>query len=189
LVWVTNINNTFEIQTFHVSQLVYPALSLLGIILVFYYYSWFVSVVYTPPNLRESLVPILLAATEVAPMYFFGRPEYWWLFSGIFYLFGAIAFGSTILNIRENRYSNDFCSAVPVMRIELWSNILLCLALAILSYWSWQTYPQGHDFTCGLSLQEIRFLVILSLLIAIMASKSQFWFLRRIYLIGGLKEK
>jgi hypothetical protein len=189
-IWVANVSSSLDIQNIQLYRLIYPFLSFLGVIFVFYYYSWFVSVVYTPPNLRESSIPLILAAAEVAPMYFFNQPSYWWLLSGVFCFVCAIAFGNTLIVIRENIYEDDFRPAVRVMRIELWSNIILCMLLGSLAYFAWENYPQDYKFFSeGMAEHEIGFLIAFCLIVLLMVSKSQFWFLRRVYVIGGLKDK
>ena len=188
-IWITNINDAFDLQTFHSYQVIYPFLSFFGIIFIFYYYSWFVSIVYTLPNLRESVVPLVLAAAEVAPMYFFDQPQYWWLFTGIFFAAGSIAFLNTLLALRNDNYATDFRQAVSLARIETYSNIILSIIMSLLCFWAWNTYPENQESIGSLPAHDMVFLVFLVPLMLFMTAKSQFWFLNKIYLISGLRRE
>ncbi len=188
-IWITNVSDSFDIDSVEIFQLFYPVISLLSIVFIFYYYSWFVSIVYTPPDFRESAIPIILAVSQIAPMYYFSEPNYWWLFSGIFYFFSSVAFGNTLLTIKDNIYAPDFQPLVPMLKKESLINLILCLSMAILSCCSWITYPDEYDYSYELPLHDWIFLALLLVLISIMALKTQFWFLRKMYLLSGLQIK
>ena len=121
------------------------------------------------------------------PMFHFSHPEFWWLFSGIFYAIGIIAFANTIITVNENLYHENFNSAIPIIRIELILNIILCAYLSLLAICAWIIYPTKDGGVSNLAPHEPLFFCSLGFLVTIMVGKSQFWFLQKIYHIGGLK--
>lgn len=184
-IWYSNISDLLIISGFRIHLFIYPAFSLMAIILIVFYYSWFVSVIYTPPDILEALVPILLAVFEIVPMYFFEQPNKWWYFSGMFYLMGVISFSNTIRNIERNEYDPGQIDIKHEMKSELTWNMKFLLVMAGLAFWCSTSFPSTIEYNHNISNKDIIFLVIQGVLVFAMAYKST-KFLSKIYCYAKL---
>lgn len=185
-IWYTNVSEIFVIPDFGIHLLVYPAFSLLSIVLVVFYYSWFVSIIYTPPDFPEAIIPILLATFEIAPMYFFNYPNIWWYCVGLFYLTGIIGFLNTIRNIRRNEYCEGTENIKSAILLELKINIGILLLMTFLAFWSNATYPISYNFKNSFPSHDKIFLFVHSVLIVIMIYKTH-KFLNIVFSYSGLR--
>ena len=171
------------------SYLIYPGFSMLGIMIVFFSYNWFVSIVFSPPNLRETVIPFLLGISEVLPMYFFNEPEKWWLFFAIFCTVGGIAYLNTLRSLWRHIYTDRFADAFDIIRTELYWNAIYCFLAAFICLLAHKNYIGQKDMKVGISLQDIEYSIYLTIIMAFLLIKSQFWFLPKLYDLAGLQMK
>jgi hypothetical protein len=175
------LNNTFSILREKPDSksiiLLYSFISLVSIVLVFSYYSWFISVVYTLPNFREAAIPFSLATTQILPMFFLSQPRLWWLLFGIFTFVGAAAFCNTLISLHQGSFTEDFQAGYRKTRWEVGSNVFLAFIISVISGAAWFFYPVSPDSSKGLGIKDLIPLVITFLVFIIMIAKSQFHYL------------
>lgn len=121
--------------------LFYPFFSFASIIIVFYMYSYFVSITYRPPNFREAVVPFALGLTEILPTQFFRQPRLWWFFFGIFCIFGALGFLNTSFGMHKDDFKEKYLSAYTKTRVEMKKDVYLAVAIAVISFLTAYQYP------------------------------------------------
>lgn len=166
--------------------LIYPALGFSTLILTFYCYSYFVSVIYVLPNLRESVIPFCLAAAQVAPSFFFHQRKYWWLCFSIYCFLAAIAFHNTSRSIYKHSYSDDFEEAYPITKFEALSNSLIALLAGFVATAATLAYPHSSVAPAMLTKFDVVPLLVICFCMTVMVCKSQLWYLPKMYRESGL---
>jgi hypothetical protein len=129
------------------SFLIYPAISFFIMVLVLFFYSWFISITYRPPSIRETLVPFLLGLLQVIPTYYFDVPSSWFFLNGWLMVMGGLGFFNTLIGTSERDFGDDFVVAYVATRKELCINIVICLLCAIVCFLAWGSYPSGGEFS------------------------------------------
>src|ERR1035438_2240322 len=129
--------------------LIYPFLSLLSIITVFFLYSWFVSVTYRPPDLREASIPFLVGLTQILPMFCFTQPKHWFGFFVLFLMVSIIALHNTIRGLHKRDFGVGFEAAYHKSCHEERRNIHVCVVMIFISSAACWLYPDGaRSFSC-----------------------------------------
>ena len=142
------INNAFPLfysgaLKLHREFLIYPALSFVSIITVFFLYSWFVSITYRPPDLREAAIPFLVGLTQILPMHCFAQPKHWFAFMSLFFLASIIALHNTLRGLHKRDFGVGFEDAYHKSCHEERRNIFVCVILISISSAAWWLYPDG----------------------------------------------
>lgn len=178
-VWVTQLGSTNEMAVVEdAAYYLRVAFSFLSIVFIVYYYSWFVSIVYTAPNLRESIVPLALGATQVWPMYYFNDSTEWWWRTSLFFLVGAFGYANTLITVRDYNYAEEFWPALTRLRREMKINIVVMILLIVTSQFIYKygvvRYPASVVPTH----------IIIYILAIAMALKTEYWTLKYIYVVA-----
>ncbi|HTB22192.1 MAG TPA: hypothetical protein VK914_05760 [bacterium] len=118
----------------HVSWtlLLMSLISFVSIVSVFFYYSWFISVTYRLPDVREALIPFLIGFAESMSISYMGDMRNWWYWSSIFMYVATIAFCNTALGIEITHY-DGFPGAHSLIEKEVNKNIFISTAMASLA--------------------------------------------------------
>jgi hypothetical protein len=168
--------------TFSNPILPYAFISWTTIILVFYYYSWFVSAVYALPNFREALIPIALATAQVLPMFFLDAPSWWWLFFAVFCGVSAFAFHNTLRSLHPASYTNDFQRGYSLTRRELRADVALSLAVTVIAVIVSIAHSSTNlDSQSVGSVVDCTVLGIVFSLMGLMVAKSQRFYLTPLF--------
>lgn len=85
----------------------YTLSSLLGIIIVSYEYAWFIGVFRWSPKVWDTIAPIGLGFSQVAPMFSLTNPEKWWLWNSIFCAVGGLSFANSIWNCNRKLFGEN----------------------------------------------------------------------------------
>lgn len=188
-IWATNVNTTFFVNATSFWLLVDPFLSLVGIIIVFYCYSWFVSFVFAKPDLRESVIPFILGTTQVFPMFFFDNPKYWWLGFSFFSLAGAMAFRNTIHTLKSRTYDQE-CAKIPFyIKKQMNINISMCCLASYISTLAYVYICFNPSVSKSLEVGHILFFSLILVPTFILLYTTQRHFLNRMYNLLGLENK
>jgi hypothetical protein len=142
------INNAFPLfysgaLKLHRELLIYPVMSFATIITVFFLYSWFVSITYRPPDVREAAIPFLVGLTQILPMHCFSEPKHWFGFFALFLVASIIALQNTLRGLHKRDFGADFEAAYEKSCHEERRNILVCAILIPISLAAWWLYPDG----------------------------------------------
>lgn len=164
------------------SYIIYPMMSFSTIVITFYFYSYFVSVLYTLPYFRETAIPLCLAATQVAPMFFLNDPKNWWAFFAVFTAFGGIAFHNTIRSLHPGLYAKDMSRVYTLNRVEILGNAYISAAISIVASVASLVHPSAKITMSStlLTYDIVPFIFVLIVMI-IMIMKSQLWYLPNLF--------
>ena len=181
-VWVTQLGAASEMGAVeNAAYYLRVAFSFLSIVFIVYYYSWFVSIVYTAPNLRESIVPLALGAAQVWPMFYFNESTEWWLRTSLFFLFGALGYANTLITVRDYNYAEEFWPALTRLRREMMINVVTMILLIFMGIF---IYKYGvNEFPSSV----VPLHIIMYILAICMALKTEYWTLKYIYKILELR--
>ena len=182
------INNAFPLfysgaLKVHREFLIYPALSFASIITVFFLYSWFVSITYRPPDIREAGIPFLVGLTQIFPMFCFEQPKHWFGFFAVFLGASIVALHNTLRGLSPRDFGERFRPAYDKSRHEELTNIAVCVILVCVSLAAFSFYPSGvlrfswHDWV------PMGFLFAGT---AYLGWKSHFKYVNALYRIYGL---
>lgn len=166
----------------------YVSISWLTIVIIFYEYSWSLSLLYAPPNFREALNPFLLATLQILPMYYLDKPRYYWLLFSLLSCFGIIAYSNTIYNLKKNEPLTEeaFNNIIIISERELVYDGVLCFLITIVCLLAGWLYPNGVEATRYAGLKDyIPFAFVIVLLI-IMIAKTQWWYMNRVMKSVGI---
>ena len=168
--------------------ILYPITSFLSLVVVFYLYSYFVSVTFRPPSLRDCLFPMILGIFEVVPTFFFATPKIWWLWYFVFTVFAIVPLINTLCSLHIEHYDEEFQKAYKFTKHETIKNI--CISglsglIAVVAYWC---YPSDK------SLSEIHFgmadwlpLFLCLVLISLLLCLTEYSYLPRILRLFRLR--
>lgn len=178
--WASNFSELFKEFNFlddPLSAFVYPFLSVSSFVVVFFCYSWFVSVVVTMPDLRETFIPFSLGVFEILPTSFFSYPKTYWLFFTIFSFFGVIAFYNTKINAHRDNYSEDMHVICDAIHNQMKKNITLSTIATFISFLAFILYPsQGKkDYSV---IHDVIFSILIFCCISALLFSNQKHFLR-----------
>lgn len=164
--------------------LIYPAISFFMMILVLFFYSWFVSITYRPPSIKETLIPFFLGLFQVIPTYYLNDPKKWFFWSGVLLGMGVFGFYNTFRGITPEDYGEKFVAAYHATNKEVCGNMAICFLCALVCFVASFLYPLGggfsaHDwFPCALIFTILVFL----------GFRSERSYLESLYRIYGLRE-
>lgn len=82
---------------------VYSLLSFTGMIVNTFEYAYYIALVRRPPLLTDIAVPFILGMSQIAPLFFLDRPQYWWLATGIYALAGSVAYFNSHRKLRYEK--------------------------------------------------------------------------------------
>jgi hypothetical protein len=183
---MANTFSTFKVDL-PLEFLVYPLMSFATLILTFYFYSYFVSAVYTLPNFRESVIPFCLAATQVIPTFFFNQPKYWWFLFALFCIVSILAFHNTLRSLHPGMYAADFQLGYQKSRMEIVSNICFTIVGLLVAVAAGAVYPNTKiDSSTSLRTYDYVPILAITALIVAMIFKSQKYYLAAIFKEAGL---
>ena len=183
------INNAIPLFTSgqlrtHREFLLYPLISFASIITIFFLYSWFVSITYRPPELREATIPFVVGLTQIIPMHFFADPKHWFAFFALFLLASIVALHNTVRGLHPQDFGADFKEAYDISCKEEWWNICICAFLACISVIAWRLYP---DTPLSFTWHDWVPMSIITAGTVFLAWKSQVYYLNPLYRIYGLR--
>lgn len=184
---VSGLKPIFEVGAW--SGLVLPILSLISLSFMVFYYHWFVSILYSPPNIFETLIPIIVSIFEVIPFYYFNNHKIWWLTTGIFYLIAILAFCLTLINISKNSFEPDNKSIKRFCYGETIGNIFALLICSIICFSCYLKYPNEGKIKYSIENHELKYMVLLGFVAFIMAFKTHTIFLKKIFNYTNLRHE
>ncbi|MES2706278.1 MAG: hypothetical protein V4726_06685 [Verrucomicrobiota bacterium] len=167
--------------------LLYPATSFLSLVVVFYLYSYFVSVTFRPPSIRDCLFPMILGALEVIPTFYFDMPKYWWLWYSVFTFFAVVPLMNTWLSLHADHYAESFKDTYRLTQYENYKNISITFISGIIALFAYRLYPIGASIASGtFSDSDWIPLSLCMTLITILLCMTEFGYLSRLLKLYGL---
>ncbi|HEY1172760.1 MAG TPA: hypothetical protein VGH19_15440 [Verrucomicrobiae bacterium] len=164
---------------------IFALISFISIIMVFFLYNWFWSVTWSPPDFRETVLPLVLGLTQTIPIYHLNQPSVWWASFALFLLVSIFALKNTIRLIQRMTSSDCTGEIYELCVKEEQKNIkgcfimgLVALLAALLSLWGSENVLR--DWIFGLVVVSVT---------GLMAWSGQNHFLNRIYAMTGLLDK
>ena len=178
--WASNFSDLLQNFNFlddPLSAFVYPFLSISSFVVVFFCYSWFVSVVVTMPDLRETFIPFSLGVFEILPTSFFSYPKTYWLLFAIFSFFGVIAYYNTKINTHKDNYTEDMHVLCDAIHNQMKKNIILCTIATLISFLAFFLYPSQDEGDYSV-IHDVIFSILISCCIGALLFSNQKHFLR-----------
>ena len=77
---------------------------LAALMIVFYEYLWFTTMVRWVPTFRDTFVPFVLGVAEIIPALLLDRPIAWWVATSTFTMLGAGAFVNTVTRLHPDMF-------------------------------------------------------------------------------------
>lgn len=164
--------------------LIYPAISFFMMVLVLFFYTWFVSITYRPPSIRETIIPFFLGLFQVIPTYYLNDPRKWFFWSGVLLGMGVFGFYNTFRGITPKDFGDDFSDAYHQTNKELCGNMAICSLCAIICFAASFLYSAGDGFSFH---DWIPCALIFTILI-FMGFRSEKSYLESLYRIYGLRK-
>jgi hypothetical protein len=123
---------------FHGGKFTLPAataalVSLAAIVSVYFYYNWFAALVIRPPHIRESIIPFAIGVSQIAPTYYFDKPQVFLLWHSVFLISSILGLVNTFMYLDESNFSPDFKVAYKLLRRETIWNIVFCGVMSVVA--------------------------------------------------------
>ena len=126
----------------------YSVTSLIFLIVVTYEYTWFVGIFKYSPKIWDTIIPFVLGASEIAPMFYLTNPRIWWVLVTIFCFFGAWGFLNTLRNCKEPMFGENEQAYRRTRNTLKWDISIAMVGAVISSFagilspikvWYWET--------------------------------------------------
>jgi hypothetical protein len=168
----------------HSLFLIYPAISFFIMVLVLFFYSWFVSITYRPPSIKETFVPFFLGLFQVIPTYFLDDPKNWFFWNGVLLGMGAFGFYNTLRDITMEDFGSDFVDAYHATCKQLSGNMAICTLCSLVCFAASVFYRGGADFT----VYDWLPCVVIAAILVFLGVRSERSYLQEIFRIYKLSD-
>jgi hypothetical protein len=167
--------------------LLYPVTSFLSLVVVFYLYSYFISVTFQSPSIRDCLFPMILGIFEIIPTFYFDMPKYWWLWYSVFTFFAVIPLLNTWFSLHADHYAEIFKDAYRLTLHENYKNISITFVSGVVALFAYWYHPTGMSIASGsFCRSDLIPLGLCMSLISVLLYMTEFGYLSRLLKLYGL---